>query len=465
MAGSVNSTDEHRALEAILYRKNRLNRLIIHQAVTNDNSVATLSSNKIAQLGLNSNDVVILIGKKCCETVGIILADAEYTDDRIRVSPIIKNNLRVRAGEVISIQKCTDIAVGKHIYVLPINNVQTIPGNLHEVYLQPYFNEVRRPIRTGDVFTVCVDTRSVHFKVIGTEPSPHCIVTSDTVIHYRGDPIKPEVEVSLDVISYDDIGGVTQQIKQIKEKFDDNDARNRQRSFLLWGEPGTGKTLIPHAMANQMGAQLISINGLEIMSKSTVDANKTFTNAFLEAQAASLAIIFIDEFDALLPIIRQTQNENEQHITDLLLTFLRNVNGRLHRYIMVIAATNRYQSIRPYIFHHTLTNFKKIYIGIHNDTADRLEILAKCTRNMVLTKDVDHVKIANETFGYAGAELALLCSEAALRRIQEEMNVLESQEETKYVETDSLAVAQSNFDFVLDQIKQTSLNRLSRNSN
>lgn len=252
MAKPVDPTKDDKYSTAILNRKERPNRLIIDDATNDDNSVVALSQQKMDELQLFRGDTVMLKGKKRRETICIVLADDTCPNDRIRMNRVVRNNLRVRSGDIVSIQGCQDVKYGKRIHVLPIDDtVQGITGNLFEVYLKPYFVEAYRPVRKGDVFIVRAAMRAVEFKVIETEPSPYCIVAPDTVIHCEGDPIKrEEEEASLNEIGYDDIGGVRKQLAQIKEMVE-LPLRHPQlfktigvkppRGILLYGPPGTGK--------------------------------------------------------------------------------------------------------------------------------------------------------------------------------------------------------------------------------
>lgn len=92
---------------------------------------------------------------------------------------VVRQNLRVRLGDVVSLHTCTDIKYGKRIHVLPVDDtVEGVTGNLFEVYLKPYFLEAYRPVRKGDLFLVRGGMRAVEFKVIETDPAEYCIVSS-----------------------------------------------------------------------------------------------------------------------------------------------------------------------------------------------------------------------------------------------------------------------------------------------
>ncbi|CAF5069369.1 unnamed protein product, partial [Rotaria sp. Silwood1] len=194
---------------AILNRNERPNHLIIDNAINDDNSVVILSQKKMDELQLFCGATVLLKSEKHRETVCDIDISVLCPINRIQMNHVVRNNLRARLGDIVSIQGLKDVQHGKHISVLPIDDtVQGITGNLLKVYLKSYFvDNPYRPVREGDVFIVHAAMHAVEFKVIKTEPSPYCIVTSRTIIHCDGDPIKREEEVSLNEIGYDDIGG------------------------------------------------------------------------------------------------------------------------------------------------------------------------------------------------------------------------------------------------------------------
>ncbi|KAK2724309.1 transitional endoplasmic reticulum ATPase-like [Artemia franciscana] len=434
-------------------KKVRPNRLIVEDAVNDDNSVIGLSQAKMDELNLFKGDTVLVKGKKRKETICIVLSDDTITNEKIRMNRVIRNNLRVRLGDVISVQACPEVKYGKRIHVLPIDDtVEGITGSLFDVYLKPYFLEAYRPVMKDDIFIVRGGMRAVEFKVVDTDPSPYCIVAPDTLIHCEGTPIKrEEEEEALNAIGYDDIGGVRKQLAQIKEMVE-LPLRHPQlfkaigvkppRGILLYGPPGTGKTLIARAVANETGAFFYLINGPEIMSKMAGESESNLRKAFEEAEKNSPAIIFIDELDSIAPKREKTHGEVERRIVSQLLTLMDGLKQRAH--VIVMAATNRPNSIDP-----ALRRFgrfdREVDIGIP-DTTGRLEILRIHTKNMKLADDVDLEQVAAETHGHVGADLAALCSEAALQQIREKMDLIDLEEDIIDAEVlDSLAVTMENF--------------------
>ncbi|KAI3629970.1 hypothetical protein MIR68_008608 [Amoeboaphelidium protococcarum] len=438
---------------AILNRKAAPNKLMVDDATNDDNSVCTMSTATMEKLELFRGDTVLVKGKKRRDTVLVALADDNMEDNKIRVNKVVRQNLRVRLGDIISVHACTDIKYGTKVHVLPFDDsVEGVTGNLFDVYLKPYFLESYRPLRKGDTFLVRGGMRAVEFKVVEVEPSPYCIVAQDTVIHCEGDPIKREDEESnLNEIGYDDIGGARKQMAQIREMVE-LPLRHPQlfksigikppRGILMYGPPGTGKTLIARAVANETGAFFFLINGPEIMSKMAGESESNLRKAFEEAEKNSPAIIFIDEIDSIAPKRDKTNGEVERRVVSQLLTLMDGLKARSN--IVVMAATNRPNSIDP-----ALRRFgrfdREVDIGIPDPTG-RLEILRIHTKNMKLGEDVDLEKIAAETHGYVGADIASLCSEAAMQQIREKMDLIDLDQDTIEAEVlDSLAVSMENF--------------------
>lgn len=111
---------------AILRKKDRPNRLLVEEAVNDDNSVVALSQAKMDELQLFRGDTVLLKGKRRKETVCIVLSDDSCNDEKIRMNRIVRNNLRVRLSDVVAIQPCVDVKYGRRIHVLPIDD--TVEG-------------------------------------------------------------------------------------------------------------------------------------------------------------------------------------------------------------------------------------------------------------------------------------------------------------------------------------------------
>ena len=449
---------------AILDRKRGPNRLLVDEATNDDNSVAVLSQAKMNELNIMRGDSIMIKGKKRRDTVCITLVDNELEDGKIRLNKVVRKNLKVRLGDLVSIHPVPDIPYGKRVHILPIDDtIQGISGNLFEIYLKPYFREAYRPVRKGDLFLVRGGFRPVEFKVVEVDPGEFVIVAPDTIIHCEGEPVKREDEERADDIGYDDIGGCRRQLAQIREMIE-LPLRHPQlfktlgvkppKGVLLYGPPGSGKTMIARAVANETGAFFFLINGPEIMSKMAGEAEANLRRAFEEAEKNSPAIIFIDEIDSIAPKREKTGGEVEKRVVSQLLTLMDGVKGRGQ--CVVIGATNRPNTIDP-----ALRRFgrfdREIDIGVP-DEVGRIEILRIHTKNMKLSEDVDIADLSKNTHGFVGADLAQLCAESAMNCIREKMDIIDLEAETiDAAILDAMAVNQDHFKAALGQVNPSSL--------
>jgi transitional endoplasmic reticulum ATPase len=373
-------------------------------------------------------------------------------ETRIRINKVVRRNLRVRLGDVVSVHQCPDVKYGARVHVLPIDDtIEGMTGNLFDTFLKPYFLEAYRPLTKGDTFLVRGGMRSVEFKVVETDPAPYCIVAPDTEIFCEGEPILREDEERLDDVGYDDVGGVRKQMAQIRELVElplrhptlfKTIGVKPPKGILLYGPPGSGKTLIAKAVANETGAFFLLINGPEIMSKLAGESESNLRKMFEEAEKNAPSIIFIDEIDSIAPKRDKTQGEVERRIVSQLLTLMDGLKSRAH--VVVMGATNRPNSIDS-----ALRRFgrfdREIDIGVPDETG-RLECFRIHTKNMKLAEDVDLAAIAKDTHGYVGADLAALCTEAALQCIREKMDVIDLEDDEIDAEIlASMAVTNDHF--------------------
>lgn len=364
----------------------------------------------------------------------------------------------------MTIQAQEDVPYCKKVHILPLDDtIEGVTGNLFEVYLKPYFLEAYRPLKKGDLFLVRSAMHPVEFKVVEMDPAPFGVIAPDTEIHCEGEPIKREDEERLDEVGYDDIGGCRRQMGQIREMIElplrhpalfKTLGVKPPRGVLLYGPPGSGKTLIARAVANETGAFFFLINGPEIMSKMAGESESNLRKAFEEAEKNAPAIIFIDEIDSIAPKRDKSNGEVEKRIVSQLLTLMDGLKGRANT--VVIGATNRPNSIDP-----ALRRFgrfdREIDIGVPDENG-RLEIFRIHTRNMKLAEDVDPEYIARETHGFVGADMAALCTEAAMQCIREKMDLIDVEGDSIDAEVlDSMSVTNDHFKFALGVSNPSSL--------
>jgi len=469
--------------------KKRPNKLYVEEALTRDDSIVTMHPDKVDELEFFSRDYVLLLGKKQKRTVCVVVPDDDCPFDSIRMSKTVRHNLRVRLGDLVRLQQIPDLKYASQVEIKAIDDtIENLQGDdqvMTNVFLEPYFRDEDRPLTLGDTFVVngAAMNTSVEFKVLniavnqlvadsdaasaGATPADdpadpdsvvrHCIVSENTKILYTSPPFKREDEEKLNVIGYDDLGGCRRQLNQMREIVElplrfpilfKTIGVKPPRGVLLFGPPGTGKTLMARAVSNETGVKLVIINGPEIMSGVSGEAESNLRKAFKEAAENSPAIIFIDEIDAIAPKRDKTKGEVERRVVAQLLALMDGIGSSTN--VLCIGATNLPNSIDPALRRYGRFG-KEIEMGVPNETG-RLEILAIHTKSMKLADDVDLIKIASETHGYVGADLAELCNTAATLCIREKIDVATLEAETIAVEVlESMAVTQLHFEEALKE--------------
>ncbi len=258
-----------------------------------------------------------------------------------------------------------------------------------------------------------------------------------------------EVEISVPRVTWDDIGGLEDVKRQLREaiewplKYPERFKRlgiDPPKGILLYGPPGTGKTLLAQAIANETNMNFIAVKGPELLSKWVGESEKGVRRVFARARSAAPCIIFFDEIEALVPC-RGTDTTN---VTDRVISqFLTEFDGisRLED-VIVIGATNR-----PDLIDRALLRPGRMDLLIYVPPPDlkaRVHILKIHTRRMPLAPDVDLGKIAEMTEFYTGADLKALCREAA-------MNALRRDPNTEYVTMEDFLLALKKIKPSLDE--------------
>jgi len=234
-----------------------------------------------------------------------------------------------------------------------------------------------------------------------------------------------EVFTEVPDVKWEDVGGLEEVKRVLKEtiewplKYNDlfkQAGTSPSKGILLYGPPGSGKTLLAKAVASESEVNFISVKGPELMSKWVGESEKGVREIFKKAKQASPCIIFFDEIDSVVP---KRGSDAASHVADRVISqFLTELDGIEElKGIMVLAATNRVDIIDQALLRAGRFDFH-LEVPVPDRTA-RLEILKVHTRDKPLAADVDLSGLADALDGLVGADLESLCRKAAMKAIRE----------------------------------------------
>ncbi len=436
-------------------------KLKVAEAMQDDvgKGIVRVDTSVMKKLGISPGDVVEISGEK--PTVAIV--DRAYPADLglniIRMDGLARWNAKAGIGELVTIKKAkysraktvtiAPAQKGIRVQIHPETAKQALLGRAlmkgdiltlggtrrrRKTFSESPFEEIFRMIEE-DFGAVGFGIGDIKWVVVNTNPKGPVMITGETVLNVSSEPVEL-VEKKIPEVTYEDIGGLGDAVAKIREMVEiplkhpelfERLGVEPPKGVLLYGPPGTGKTLLAKAVANESEAHFISIAGPEVVSKWVGESEKKLRKIFEDAEKNAPSIIFIDEIDAIAPKRENVTGEVERRLVAQLLATMDGLKNRGK--VVVIAATNRPNDIDPALRRPGRFD-REIEIGIP-DRNGRLEILKIHTRHMPLAKDVDLEKIADITHGYAGADVAALCKEAAmnvLRRILPKVKIKEGEQ-------------------------------------
>ena len=410
------------------------------------NGIARIDPQIMVELGVTDGDIIEIIGEKSTAAL-VFSSQNELNTNTIRIDGIARKNLRTSIGQEVIVKKAEAVEA-KKVKLAPIDQSMRIAGNLNAAFankvmvqgdiLVTGFRQQRQNVMGNDVFNNVFGDDffrgminapamgQLKLAVVSTSPSGVVFIGPNTKIEIQEKPVdlsKIEGVSNLVDVSYEDIGGLKEEVKKVREMVEiplkrpelfDRLGITPPKGVLMYGPPGTGKTLLAKAVASESDAHFISINGPEIMSKYVGGSEENLRSFFEEAEENSPSIIFIDELDAIAPKREETQGEIERRTVAQLLTLMDGLKSRGQ--VVVIGATNRPDSLDPALRRPGRFD-REIEIGIP-DVDERKEILEIHTRSMPLLDDVDLTELAESTHGFVGADLGSLAKEAAMRVVR-----------------------------------------------
>jgi len=395
-------------------------RLIVCEASARDvgRKIARIPVKAMRELGVSSGDVIEIVGKRTTCAIVWPLSSGER-EDLISIDGLLRKSAGVSLNDYVCVRKA---AVKEARFIKLSPSGYRLSGLDESFAAHVRFLLTDKPYTVGDYISIPIfGGNPVYFNVVSTRPKGIVVVSDNTKVEVLEQP--QEAELGRPIVTYEDIGGLDEEIQRIREMVElplrhpelfERLGIEPPKGVLLHGPPGCGKTLLAKAVANEAEANFYSINGPEIMSKFYGESEARLREIFQQAQQNAPSIIFIDEVDAIAPKREEVSGEVEKRVVSQLLTLMDGLQSRGQ--VVVIAATNRPNAIDPALRRPGRFD-REIEIGIP-DKEGRLEILQIHTRNMPLDKDVDLERIAEITYGYTGADLSALCKEAAMKALR-----------------------------------------------
>ena len=438
--------------------------------------IARMPRSAFQELGITEGDVVEITGKRSTPAIAMAAYSEDEALDVVRLDGLQRGNAEVGSGEHVMITGAQSRPATRVVFA-PAQREMRLQGP-GQALKRNFF---RRPLMAGDIVATTgqqpvqnmpPDVRQllrapayaltqIRLSVVSTSPKGIVHIDENTEVELRAEFEEPRDARA--VVNYDDVGGMSDTIKQLREmvelplRYPELFTRlgvDPPKGVLLHGPPGTGKTRLAQAVANESDATFFTINGPEIMGSGYGESEGRLREVFEAAARAAPSIIFIDEIDSIAPKRTQVPGEAEKRLVAQLLTLMDGLEARAN--LVVIAATNRPDAIdealrRPGRFD------REIVIGVP-DESGRREILSIHTRGMPLGEKVDLQELARTTHGFVGADIAALAREAAIEAVRRIMPKLDLDERTIPPEVlEELCVERDDFLAALKRVQPSAM--------
>jgi len=438
--------------------------LKVSEAPTEDvgRGIVRVDPGVMKALSVDAGDVVQVVGTDVAVAKALPTRPKDRDQDLIQMDGVLRSNAKVKLDSMVTVESI-EVKPAFQVVLKPL----TINSRSHHhntAYLKKSLIDM--PIKMKDQVRVNLFGAGFqNFEVTHTEPKGAVIVEANTALSIESSDAEGEAtpSVSKAGLSYEDIGGLKDQLDRIREMIElplkypqvfEQMGIDPPRGVLLYGPPGTGKTLIVRALAEEIDAYFISIAGPEVLSMYYGQSEANLRKVFNEAKRNQPAILFLDEIDAVTPKRNEVEGEVEKRVVSQILALMDGMEKR--EQVIIIGATNRPDSLDPALRRPGRFD-REIVIPIP-DVEGRVEILKIHTRGMPLDDNVELEQIAQVTHGFVGADLEALAREAAmkaLRRMLPDLNL--DQKALSYDALFNLRVERGDFEAALTEIEPSAM--------
>jgi len=444
--------------------------LTVAKAYPNDSGrgIARLDPHTMMILQLTPGDIIELEGKRTTSAKVWRADRIDWDQEIIRIDGFIRQNSGAGIGDHVKIKKA-DVKIANRIVLAPPEGTSIQFGGEAEEMVKRQIT--KRSIIKGDIIPVMstmahpflgrvVTGQTIPLVAIEAEPDGILSIAESTEIKLREKPVI--LEVTGTGITYEDIGGLSDEIQRLREMIElpmkhpevfERLGIGSPKGVLMYGPPGTGKTLIARAVANESGASFFSIAGPEIMSKYYGESEQRLRELFEQANKDAPSIIFIDELDSIAPKREDVTGEVERRVVAQLLTMMDGLEERGQ--VVVIGATNRIDAIDPALRRPGRFD-REIEIGVP-DRNERFEILQIHTRGMPLSDNVKLNEIAERTHGFVGADISALAREAAMKALRRYLPQIKLDEAVPRELLNSMQVTVYDFEAALKEVEPSAM--------
>src|SRR3990170_3991421 len=364
-----------------------------------------------------SGQILELIGNRKSHVKLWSGSTEDYGTGIIKIDGLTRHNIGAGIGEKISVKQVN----AKEAEQVVLSPVEKLSAEGLQEYMQANYDG--HVLTNGDTLVATTQLGGkTQLIVTSTTPATKPVIVTDRTKFKLGSMTKA-IDQSVPRITYDDLGGLKKEVQKIREMIElpmrhpelfEKLGVEAPKGVLMYGPTGTGKTLLAKAVAGETNSHFISLSGPEVMGKYYGESEERLREIFKQAEENVPSIIFIDEIDSIAPKRDEVSGEVEKRVVSQLLSLMDGMKSRGK--VVVIAATNRPDSLDPALRRPGRFD-REIELGIP-DRDGRLQVLQIHTRGMPLADDVDLEALAGMTHVYAGADLAALCKEAAMRAIR-----------------------------------------------